>query len=72
MVGTPRHLAGRLLDLLGGIPQRIHLGQVAVLRPLAPCRQLRFDGVEPAGEFGVGAAQRGLRIDPEVPRRGWP
>ncbi len=48
------------------IPQRVHLGQIALRRGLAARGQASLNLLKSAGELGVGAAQGGLGLDPQM------
>src|SRR5437870_4401845 len=55
------------LRRLGGVPQRVHLGQSRLPRGLATRGECALDRGEAALELGVGRAQRRLRIGAEMP-----
>src|SRR5260370_30719222 len=54
------------LRRLGGVPQRVHLGQRRLPRGLAARGERALDRGEAALELGVGRAQRRLRIGAEM------
>src|SRR5206468_2521218 len=56
------------LRRLGGVPQRVHLGQRRLPRRLADVRERALDRGETALELGVGRAQCRLRIGVEMAR----
>jgi hypothetical protein len=51
------------------IPQRVHLGERGALQRMPTCSQCTFDVAKAAFEFGVGAAQRQIRIGADMPRQ---
>ncbi len=55
-----------LFGCFRGVPQRVHLGQRRILRPLALRRQRLLDRAKAPREFLVGGAQRRLRIGIEM------
>src|SRR5262249_3489137 len=62
----PRRQISLRLRQLRGLPEGFHLIKACVFRLAALFRERRLDGAETAHEFGVGAAQRRLRISLEV------
>ncbi len=48
------------------VPERVHLGQIALSGGFAALGKPRLDLFKPAGELGVGAAQGGLGLDPQM------
>src|SRR4030095_13844403 len=58
-----------LRRLLHVLPCRLELVERLFLHPLAGCRDPPFDLRESAEKFVVGAAQRGLGLDPKLPRQ---
>src|SRR5260370_32914350 len=58
-----------LLLALRLVPQRVHFGERSALKGTPLRRQCALDMAEAAFEFGVGTAQRKVRISADMPRQ---